>query len=248
MWRSLVAHLTGGQGVAGSNPVIPTHNRRSEAMCSRHVAFFHARLRRSPCSFRAPGSHGCHSQPTVPPLIYEVDHLHRHRGRVRDLLRPSLPARSQRGRPVLPGDRPQLPGRVDLAAAGPGQLGWRVHRLVILPVHRRLGIATELLNFAADLVAPLPLYLRTRDGAFTASLIATDGYWRPSRHGRDATTADRRTGSVATIASTVVRAPAVAGCAFCGLSLTATRSDARVCSGRCRVAPHRAAPRTDRAG
>ena len=25
MWRSLVAHLTGGQGVAGSNPVIPTN-------------------------------------------------------------------------------------------------------------------------------------------------------------------------------------------------------------------------------
>ena len=24
MWRSLVAHLTGGQGVAGSNPVIST--------------------------------------------------------------------------------------------------------------------------------------------------------------------------------------------------------------------------------
>src|SRR5690349_1535260 len=24
MWRSLVAHLTGGQGVAGSNPVTPT--------------------------------------------------------------------------------------------------------------------------------------------------------------------------------------------------------------------------------
>ena len=24
VWRSLVAHLTGGQGVAGSNPVIPT--------------------------------------------------------------------------------------------------------------------------------------------------------------------------------------------------------------------------------
>ena len=23
-WRSLVAHLTGGQGVAGSNPVVPT--------------------------------------------------------------------------------------------------------------------------------------------------------------------------------------------------------------------------------
>ena len=24
MWRSLVAHLTGGQGAAGSNPAIPT--------------------------------------------------------------------------------------------------------------------------------------------------------------------------------------------------------------------------------
>ena len=24
LWRSLVAHLTGGQGVAGSNPVVPT--------------------------------------------------------------------------------------------------------------------------------------------------------------------------------------------------------------------------------
>ena len=28
MWRSLVAHLTGGQGVAGSNPVIPTRKSR----------------------------------------------------------------------------------------------------------------------------------------------------------------------------------------------------------------------------
>lgn len=28
MWRSLVAHLTGGQGVAGSNPVIPTGMRK----------------------------------------------------------------------------------------------------------------------------------------------------------------------------------------------------------------------------
>ena len=24
MWRSMVAHFTGGEGVAGSNPVIPT--------------------------------------------------------------------------------------------------------------------------------------------------------------------------------------------------------------------------------
>ena len=33
LWRSLVAHLTGGQGVAGSNPVSPTErDRRSEAV------------------------------------------------------------------------------------------------------------------------------------------------------------------------------------------------------------------------
>ena len=30
MWRSLVAHLTGGQGVAGSNPVIPTNNLKGK--------------------------------------------------------------------------------------------------------------------------------------------------------------------------------------------------------------------------
>ena len=29
LWRSLVAHLTGGQGVAGSNPVSPTDRRRA---------------------------------------------------------------------------------------------------------------------------------------------------------------------------------------------------------------------------
>ena len=28
LWRSLVAHLTGGQGVAGSNPVSPTKKSR----------------------------------------------------------------------------------------------------------------------------------------------------------------------------------------------------------------------------
>ena len=28
LWRSLVAHLTGGQGVAGSNPVSPTEVAR----------------------------------------------------------------------------------------------------------------------------------------------------------------------------------------------------------------------------
>jgi hypothetical protein len=39
MWRSLVAHLTGGQGVAGSNPVIPTgSNSRSEAVSERSEA------------------------------------------------------------------------------------------------------------------------------------------------------------------------------------------------------------------
>jgi hypothetical protein len=33
MWRSLVAHLTGGQGVAGSNPVIPTNSSREFPRC-----------------------------------------------------------------------------------------------------------------------------------------------------------------------------------------------------------------------
>jgi hypothetical protein len=33
MWRSLVAHLTGGQGVAGSNPVIPTTSSFSQPVC-----------------------------------------------------------------------------------------------------------------------------------------------------------------------------------------------------------------------
>jgi hypothetical protein len=43
MWRSLVAHLTGGQGVAGSNPVIPTNFKHFETLqlvaqhCSRLV-------------------------------------------------------------------------------------------------------------------------------------------------------------------------------------------------------------------
>ena len=32
MWRSLVAHLTGGQGVAGSNPVIPTNRHPSSSI------------------------------------------------------------------------------------------------------------------------------------------------------------------------------------------------------------------------
>ena len=26
-WRSQAAHLTGGQGVGGSNPLVPTNNR-----------------------------------------------------------------------------------------------------------------------------------------------------------------------------------------------------------------------------
>ena len=37
-WRSLVAHLTGGQGVAGSNPVHPTRNLRGRA--NYRSAFF----------------------------------------------------------------------------------------------------------------------------------------------------------------------------------------------------------------
>ena len=30
VWRSLVAYLTGGQGVVGSNPVTPTNNKSAK--------------------------------------------------------------------------------------------------------------------------------------------------------------------------------------------------------------------------
>ena len=40
MWRSLVAHLTGGQGVAGSNPVIPTIFPRKKANLMVGLLFF----------------------------------------------------------------------------------------------------------------------------------------------------------------------------------------------------------------
>ena len=36
MWRSLVAHLTGGQGAAGSNPVIPTQYYTERMTRRRH--------------------------------------------------------------------------------------------------------------------------------------------------------------------------------------------------------------------
>ena len=35
MWRSLVAHLTGGQGVAGSNPVHPTSKTAGHGLTAR---------------------------------------------------------------------------------------------------------------------------------------------------------------------------------------------------------------------
>jgi hypothetical protein len=38
-WRSLVAHLTGGQGVAGSNPVVPTAKRVFAAQKLRRPSF-----------------------------------------------------------------------------------------------------------------------------------------------------------------------------------------------------------------
>jgi hypothetical protein len=45
LWRSLVAHLTGGQVVAGSNPVSPTNERNSPAKPSE---FFHLSWDRMP--------------------------------------------------------------------------------------------------------------------------------------------------------------------------------------------------------
>ena len=38
-WRSLVAHLTGGQGVAGSNPVHPTRKFRASARALARLLF-----------------------------------------------------------------------------------------------------------------------------------------------------------------------------------------------------------------
>ena len=69
MWRSLVAHLTGGQGVAGSNPVIPTSfrfwgstrdpNCTSLTTMPRHVLYFAVVLLFSACgSPTAPGGGG----------------------------------------------------------------------------------------------------------------------------------------------------------------------------------------------
>jgi hypothetical protein len=56
LWRSLVAHLTGGQGVAGSNPVSPTsgvrlvHTLRAPFSCPGHPG--PAPARASPNQFR----------------------------------------------------------------------------------------------------------------------------------------------------------------------------------------------------
>ena len=47
LWRSLVAHLTGGQGVAGSNPVSPTSSRRR------------TNLGRAVCTFDRVKASGC---------------------------------------------------------------------------------------------------------------------------------------------------------------------------------------------
>lgn len=40
MWRSLVAHLSGGQGVAGSSPVIPTINQSRLERYNRSSLYF----------------------------------------------------------------------------------------------------------------------------------------------------------------------------------------------------------------
>ena len=52
-WRSLVAHLTGGQGVAGSNPVHPTRNFEVRAYA---LTFLHQACTKESrfCTKRAP--------------------------------------------------------------------------------------------------------------------------------------------------------------------------------------------------
>lgn len=95
LWRSLVAHLTGGQGVAGSNPVSPTSKPRRTAKrrgspglssyrlgCGTDVGNGQAlrgcaagrgrglpradvRRRRSPHPVRSPSEPGCGEQPVA---------------------------------------------------------------------------------------------------------------------------------------------------------------------------------------
>ena len=71
MWRSLVAHLTGGQGVAGSNPVIPTsvYAGRKVITAWAGVAFFMSwRHSRRPKSVMVGVGHDCReacAQPSV---------------------------------------------------------------------------------------------------------------------------------------------------------------------------------------
>lgn len=47
-WRSLVAHLTGGQGVAGSNPVNPTSNLEQVIGETGGLLFYAQRRERIP--------------------------------------------------------------------------------------------------------------------------------------------------------------------------------------------------------
>jgi hypothetical protein len=68
MWRSLVAHLTGGQGAAGSNPVIPTRITAGQGRCdplrmapALMFAGNGAGNRNAPGVFRGIRSRGCSS-------------------------------------------------------------------------------------------------------------------------------------------------------------------------------------------
>jgi hypothetical protein len=45
LWRSLVAHLTGGQGVAGSNPVSPTNETKGRRMAALFLVVLSVRTR-----------------------------------------------------------------------------------------------------------------------------------------------------------------------------------------------------------
>jgi GNAT superfamily N-acetyltransferase/endogenous inhibitor of DNA gyrase (YacG/DUF329 family) len=120
-----------------------------------------------------------------------------------------------------------------------GHEGRRVHRLVVLPAFRRLGIATVLVSwFAARSFEPLSI--RTRNAAFVAHLLTLPG-WRRSLHsGGDRTTPDRRTGHGDTVAATAVYDPgsvtATVTCVTCGCRFETRRRHAQYCGDRCRAA------------
>jgi GNAT superfamily N-acetyltransferase len=113
----------------------------------------------------------------------------------------------------------------------------RVHRLVVLPEARGLGIGRLLATWVAEYEGGR-VSLRSRETGFVEALLASPG-WRASRK-KGPSTADELTGKGHTVdAITAVYASEASHCEGCGVTLSG-RSHRRFCSGRCRTAAYRA--------